>query len=118
MVFYHQRKAQILIRETGGEPEAHSKCSAGIRRKSCLCILYIPIIFDTIKEKLIRGKSMNFQEFLQGKAFDAYKYFGAHLLKKGAIFRLCTQCSEGGAAGRFQRMGTAGDETEGESRGV
>ena len=31
---------------------------------------------------------MNFQEFLQGKAFDAYKYFGAHLLKKGAIFRV------------------------------
>ena len=31
---------------------------------------------------------MNFQEFLQGKVFDAYKYFGAHLLKKGAIFRV------------------------------
>ena len=58
---------------------------------------------------------MNFQEFLQGKVFDAYKYFGAHLLKKGAIFRVY---APNAAAGRFQRMETAGDETEGESRSV
>ena len=31
---------------------------------------------------------MDFQKFLQGKAFDAYEYFGAHLTEEGAVFRV------------------------------
>lgn len=31
---------------------------------------------------------MDFQSFLQGKAFDAYEYFGAHMGKDGVTFRI------------------------------
>ena len=31
---------------------------------------------------------MDFQKFLQGQAFDAYEYFGAHLTETGAVFRV------------------------------
>ena len=30
---------------------------------------------------------MDFQKFLQGKAFDAYEYFGAHLTEEGAVWK-------------------------------
>ena len=59
---------------------------------------------------------MDFQKFLQGKAFDAYEYFGAHLTEEGSrVPCVCTECSQCGSAGRFFRLGAAADETETES---
>ena len=34
------------------------------------------------------GFQMEFQKFLEGNSFDAYEYFGVHIERNGAVFRI------------------------------
>jgi 1,4-alpha-glucan branching enzyme len=37
---------------------------------------------------------MDLQQFFDGKAFDAYEYFGAHATDNGYIFRVYAVCEK------------------------